>query len=162
MMPLQTPQEAFTHIGHPPPPPSQLMGRVHIKAPSGGSSNSAGSGFTSGSASGYSQSMESGSSALTQPNFASAMPQAQKIHTTVHRRSGWVQVKDEGIMSFRWLKKFMVLSETSLELYKKRGEIRALGQDPAPPHIGMLQEPDPVSLHRNRPQKQVDIRRCEV
>ncbi|KAF6011884.1 hypothetical protein HII13_002352 [Brettanomyces bruxellensis] len=118
MMPLQTPQEAFTHIGHPPPPPSQLMGRVHIKAPSGGSSNSAGSGFTSGSASGHSQSTESGSSALTQPNFASAMPQAQKIHTTVHRRSGWVQVKDEGIMSFRWLKKFMVLSETSLELYK--------------------------------------------
>ena len=115
MMPLQTPQEAFTHIGHPPPPPSQLMDGAHMKAPSAGSNNSTGSGYMSGSVSAHTQSTGSGS--LTQ-SFASGMTTQQKIHTTIHRRSGWVQVKDEGIMSFRWLKKYMVLNETSLELYK--------------------------------------------
>lgn len=41
-----------------------------------------------------------------------------KIHTTVHRKSGWVQVKDEGIISFRWPKKYLVLGESSLDFFK--------------------------------------------
>lgn len=41
-----------------------------------------------------------------------------KIHSTVHRKSGWVHVKDEGPFSFRWPKKWLVLSETSLDFFK--------------------------------------------
>lgn len=41
-----------------------------------------------------------------------------KIHSTVHRKSGWVNVKDEGIISFRWPKKYLVLGETSLDFFK--------------------------------------------
>lgn len=41
-----------------------------------------------------------------------------KIMHTVHRKSGWVQVKDDGIISFRWPKKYLVLSETSIDFFK--------------------------------------------
>lgn len=41
-----------------------------------------------------------------------------KIHSTIHRKSGWVQVKDEGIISFRWPKKYMVLGDASLDFFK--------------------------------------------
>lgn len=41
-----------------------------------------------------------------------------KIHSTVHRKSGWVHVKDDGLIAFRWPKKWLVLSETSLDFFK--------------------------------------------
>lgn len=46
-----------------------------------------------------------------------------KIHSTVHRKSGWVNVKDDGIISFRWPKKYMVLSETSIDFFKNEDKI---------------------------------------
>ncbi|QPG76490.1 hypothetical protein FOA43_003879 [Brettanomyces nanus] len=95
-------KEAFTNIGHAPPPPgrgpSPISVHVNVSVPrSIHTKNSSGS--STGSV------------------FGSSSP-GPRIHTTVHRKSGWVQVKDEGIMSFRWPKKYMVLSETSLEFYK--------------------------------------------
>lgn len=36
----------------------------------------------------------------------------------VVRRQGWVQVKDEGIMSFRWPKRYLVLNDSNLIFYK--------------------------------------------
>lgn len=57
---------------------------------------------------------------VTSINHAAASPAipANRRTMTVHRKTGWVQVKDEGIMSFRWLKRYLVLAETSLDLYK--------------------------------------------
>jgi protein-serine/threonine kinase len=46
-----------------------------------------------------------------------------KIHSTVHRKSGWVHVKDEGIISFRWPKKYMVLSDTSIDFFKSDNKL---------------------------------------
>ncbi|CDK24129.1 unnamed protein product [Kuraishia capsulata CBS 1993] len=42
------------------------------------------------------------------------------IHTTINlkKRQGWVQVKDEGLISFRWPKKYLVLNESTLDFYK--------------------------------------------
>jgi len=34
------------------------------------------------------------------------------------RRQGWVQVKDEGLMSFRWPKRYLVLNDSNLIFYK--------------------------------------------
>lgn len=34
------------------------------------------------------------------------------------RRQGWVQVKDEGLMSFRWPKRYLVLNDSNLSIYK--------------------------------------------
>ncbi|GME68234.1 unnamed protein product [Ambrosiozyma monospora] len=42
-----------------------------------------------------------------------------KIHTTIHKkRHGWVQVKEDSIISFRWPKKYLVLNDTSLDFYR--------------------------------------------
>lgn len=87
--------EAFTHIGHAPLPPQQTL------AGGGGGGRSV-----------YHSKNSSGSSS------SSAASSTRRIHTTVHRKGGWVQVKDEGLMAFRWPKKYMVLSDTSLEFYK--------------------------------------------
>ena len=46
------------------------------------------------------------------------MTNTMKIHTTVHRKSGWVNVKDDGIISFRWPRKYLVLTENSLDFFK--------------------------------------------
>lgn len=40
----------------------------------------------------------------------------------VVRRQGWVQVKDEGIMSFRWPKRFLVLNDSNLIFYKSEAK----------------------------------------
>ncbi|GMF30622.1 unnamed protein product, partial [[Candida] boidinii] len=50
-------------------------------------------------------------------------PTNTKIHTTIHRKNGWVHVKDEGLISFRWPKKYLILTETSLDFFKNDDKI---------------------------------------
>lgn len=42
----------------------------------------------------------------------------QRTLTTPKRKSGWISYKDDGILSFIWQKRFMVLSDAYLSLYK--------------------------------------------
>ncbi|KAH3688946.1 hypothetical protein WICPIJ_000074 [Wickerhamomyces pijperi] len=42
----------------------------------------------------------------------------QVNHNKIVRRQGWVQVKDEGLMSFRWPKRFLVLTDSNVTFYK--------------------------------------------
>ncbi len=40
------------------------------------------------------------------------------------RKSGWISYKDDGILSFIWQKRYMVLSDAYLSLYKSEQTIR--------------------------------------
>ncbi|SCU86828.1 LADA_0E00518g1_1 [Lachancea dasiensis] len=47
---------------------------------------------------------------------------------TFSKKSGWIQYKDDGLLSFLWQKRFMVLSDSYLTLYKN--EPRSVNEDP--------------------------------
>ncbi|KAG7887423.1 hypothetical protein KL936_004120 [Ogataea polymorpha] len=93
-------RNAFTDIGHAPQPPQLLTS-------SGASLHSKNSSASSGASS---------TSNANTPNDLSMS--RLRIHATIYRKSGWVQVKEDGLISFRWPKKFLVLSESSLDFYK--------------------------------------------
>lgn len=43
---------------------------------------------------------------------------ANRSNSNVRRKSGWVSYKDDGLLSFLWQKRFMVLNDSALTLYK--------------------------------------------
>ncbi|KAH3666516.1 hypothetical protein OGAPHI_003512 [Ogataea philodendri] len=93
-------RNAFTDIAHAPQPP-QLLQSSNASLHSKNSSASSGA-----------------SSASNANNSSDLTANRLRIHATIYRKSGWVQVKEDGLISFRWPKKFLVLSESSLEFYK--------------------------------------------
>lgn len=49
---------------------------------------------------------------------APAPPTSTSNFTTAKRRSGWVNLKDDGILSFRWTKRFMIINDRTINFYK--------------------------------------------
>lgn len=49
---------------------------------------------------------------------APAPPTPTSNFTTAKRRSGWVNLKDDGILSFRWTKRFMIINDRTINFYK--------------------------------------------
>ncbi|CAH02917.1 uncharacterized protein KLLA0_A07403g [Kluyveromyces lactis] len=52
------------------------------------------------------------------------LKQRSLVSTTQKRKSGWISYKDDGILSFIWQKRYMVLSDAYLSLYKTEQTIR--------------------------------------
>lgn len=50
--------------------------------------------------------------------------QKSLVSTTQKRKSGWISYKDDGILSFIWQKRFLVLSDAYLSLYKTEHTIK--------------------------------------
>ncbi|CCF56270.1 hypothetical protein KAFR_0A08360 [Kazachstania africana CBS 2517] len=45
-------------------------------------------------------------------------PAQRSVSHTMKRKSGWISYKDDGLLSFLWQKRFLVLSDSYLALYK--------------------------------------------
>ncbi|CCH42723.1 Serine/threonine-protein kinase [Wickerhamomyces ciferrii] len=57
---------------------------------------------------------------ISNPTSISLTSNSQNLNgnNKIIRRQGWVQVKDEGIMSFRWPKRYLVLNDSNLIFFK--------------------------------------------